>query len=54
MAHWHGLAKLRMHTDTTLDIMDAVTSDLGEKLRAFQQKTCTYFKPKELWREANA
>jgi hypothetical protein len=27
---------------------------LGEKLRAFQQKTCTYFKPKELWREANA
>jgi hypothetical protein len=54
MAHWHGLAKLRMHTDTTLDVMDAVTSDLGEKLRAFQQRTCAYFKTKELRREANA
>jgi hypothetical protein len=54
MAHWHGLAKLRMHTDTTLDMMDAVTSDLGTKLRAFQQKTCAIFKTKELRREANA
>jgi hypothetical protein len=54
MAHWHGLAKLRMHTDTTLDIMDAVTSDLGEKLRAFQQRTCAFFKTRELRREADA
>jgi hypothetical protein len=54
MAHWHGLAKLRMHTDTTLDIMDAVTSDLGKKLRAFQQKTCAFFNTKELRREADA
>jgi hypothetical protein len=43
-----------MHTDTTLDIMDAVTSDLGQKLRAFQQRTCAFFKTKELRREANA
>jgi hypothetical protein len=43
-----------MHTDTTLDIMDAVTSDLGEKLRAFQQRTCAFFKTRELRREANA
>jgi hypothetical protein len=53
-AHWHGLAKFRMHTDATLEVMDAVTSDLGKKLRAFQQKTCTAFETKELPREANA
>jgi hypothetical protein len=53
-AHWHGLAKLRMHTDVTLDIMDAATSDLGKKLRAFQQNTCAAFETRELRREANA
>jgi hypothetical protein len=53
-AHWHGLAKLRIHNDLTLDIMDHVTRDLGVKLRAFQQKTCTAFKTRELRREADA
>ena len=43
-----------MHTDTTLNIMDAVTSDLGQKLRAFQKTTCAVFKTRELRREANA
>ncbi|OBZ70227.1 hypothetical protein A0H81_10051 [Grifola frondosa] len=26
-AQWHGLAKLRMHTDETLELMDGVTAD---------------------------
>jgi len=43
-----------MHTDKTLDIMDTVTFDLGDKLRSFQQRTCAFFKTKELRREANA
>jgi hypothetical protein len=43
-----------MHTDATLEMMDAVTSDLGKKLRAFQQKTCTAFETRELPKEANA
>jgi len=54
MAHWHGLAKLRMHNDLTLDVMDAVTVSLGDKLRAFSQKTCAAFETKELPREAAA
>jgi hypothetical protein len=28
-AHWHGLAKLRMHTDQTLALLDEATALLG-------------------------
>jgi hypothetical protein len=54
MAQWHGLAKLRMHHDLTLDVMDAVTSSLGVKLREFSKKTCPAFATRELRREYNA
>ena len=51
-AHWHGLAKLRMHTDLTLDILDNLTSILGHKLRRFDDETCSKFVTLELPREA--
>jgi hypothetical protein len=54
MAHWHGLAKLRVHTDQTLDLMDTVTVDLGKRLRSFQKETCSAFKTHELRRERDA
>lgn len=54
MAHWHALAKLRMHTDLTLQVMDAVTISLGHKIRAFIQDTCPAFSTKELQREFDA
>jgi hypothetical protein len=53
MAHWHGWAKLRMHNDLTLQVMDAATVILGEKLCDFCQNTCTAFATKELRREFN-
>jgi hypothetical protein len=53
-AHWHGMAKLRMHNDFTLDIMDAVTVSLGEELRKFNDTTCTAFITHELEREFEA
>jgi hypothetical protein len=53
-AHWHGLAKLRMHTDQTLDIMDDVTTEIGAKFRAFSNKTCSAFDTQELPRESAA
>lgn len=53
-AHWHGLAKLRMHTDQTLDIFDNVTLLIGADFRAFADKTCPAFETKELAREAAA
>jgi hypothetical protein len=53
-AHWHGLAKLRMHTDTTLSILDNETTILGQQLRDFQSKTCPHFQTRELKSEAAA
>ncbi|KAJ3542068.1 hypothetical protein NMY22_g3642 [Coprinellus aureogranulatus] len=35
LAHWHGLAKLRTHTDHTLQILDDRTTDLGAAFRKF-------------------
>lgn len=40
LATWHGLAKLRMHTDTTLDFLDSSTIRLGQLLRDFNATTC--------------
>jgi hypothetical protein len=54
MAHWHALAKLRMHNDLTLQVMDSVTKSLGHRLRAFKDKTCAAFATKELRREYDA
>src|ERR1700722_8310009 len=53
-AHWHALAKLHMHNDLTLDVMDDVTASLGEKLRIFNDSTCSVFITRELEREFNA
>ena len=54
MAHWHGLAKLRMHTDVTLELLSQVTISFGTKIRAFQEKTCAAFSTHELERERAA
>jgi hypothetical protein len=54
MAHWHGLAKLRMHHELTLEIMESVTVSLGKLLRSFSSITCLAFETKELRREADA
>jgi hypothetical protein len=32
LATWHGFAKLRMHTTSTLDVFEAVTKGLGKVL----------------------
>ena len=53
-AHWHGLAKLRLHNDLTLDVLDSVTESLGNKLREFRDKTCSAFVTRELEREFNS
>lgn len=52
--HWHGLAKLQMHHDITLEIFDAETRSLGEKLHDFSMKTCAAFDTIELCWEQQA
>jgi hypothetical protein len=51
LAHWHGLAKLRMHIDPTVDTLSQVTTSFGNSLRAFKERTCEAFPTRELERE---
>lgn len=53
-AHWHGLAKLRLHTDLTLGIMDRLTTELGKALRDFEEHICAAYITRELPRETAA
>lgn len=53
-AYWHALAKLRMHTDQTLALLDAATISLSEQIRHFQNNICPNFNTRELQREADA
>jgi hypothetical protein len=54
LAHWHALAKLRMHTDHSLSVLDDWTTILGEDARNFLRLTCAEFSTKESGREYEA
>ncbi|KAF7302011.1 hypothetical protein MIND_00767500 [Mycena indigotica] len=54
MAYFHALAKLRMHTDATLERLREATKDLGYQLCRFAKSTCEHFVTKELPREEAA
>ncbi|THH16116.1 hypothetical protein EUX98_g9355 [Antrodiella citrinella] len=49
--YWHSLAKMRMHTDSSLALFDHVTTALGNHLRYFERVTCPHFATKETQRE---
>jgi hypothetical protein len=51
LAEWHALAKLRLHTESSLSHMEAVTTALGRELRRFCTTTCLAFKTTELEKE---
>jgi len=48
LATWHLLAKLRLHTDSTLTALEASTNWLGSQLRKFASVTCETFETREL------
>jgi len=52
--YWHSLAKLRMHTDTTIRIFRQTTTLLGDALRYFTNETCKAFKTFETDKEYQA
>ncbi|EIM89453.1 uncharacterized protein STEHIDRAFT_50595, partial [Stereum hirsutum FP-91666 SS1] len=54
LAEWHALAKLRLHTDSTLSLLRAATIDLGSRFRRFRDFTCPHFPTTELPRERDA
>ncbi|KAF9548000.1 hypothetical protein CPC08DRAFT_591470, partial [Agrocybe pediades] len=51
---WHALAKLRLHTASTLNGLQESTKSLGQLLRDFVRKVCSKYKTKELPREEAA
>src|SRR4029077_2514961 len=53
-AEWHGLAKLRMHTQATLDHLETLTNEDGRLRRSFRDLMCSQFTTKELQREVDA
>ncbi len=53
-AEWHALAKLRMHTDSMLTLLEELTTKFGKLMRQFRDLTCSQFLTIELPREAAA
>lgn len=50
---WHALAKLRLHSDSTVDSLEVATTELGRITRLFQKETSIY-DTKELRKEVAA
>ncbi len=53
LAVWHALAKLRLHTDSTLKILDQGTTNVGASVRRFV-RACINIDTRELPREEAA
>ncbi|CAK5267103.1 unnamed protein product [Mycena citricolor] len=54
MAEWQAFAKLRMHTDRTINHLETLTPQLGALLREFTKTTCAEFETYELAKETAA
>ena len=51
LAEWQALAKLRLHTEDTVALLDQALHRLGTQMRKFQSITCSVFQAKELPQE---
>jgi len=48
LATWHAYAKLRKHTEYTIQSLRSQTKELGRQLRHFTSKTCSQYNTKRL------
>ena len=53
-SYWHSLAKLHVHSETTLKVLDHVTVLFARALRHFKEVTCPCFSTVETDREYKA
>jgi hypothetical protein len=53
-AEWHSFAKLRLHTESTLQHLERLTTELGQLMRKFRDATQSGFETVELPKEAGA
>lgn len=51
-AEWHAFAKLRLHTESTLQHLEGLTTELGKLMRKFRDTTQSAFVTFELPKEA--
>ncbi|RPD82127.1 hypothetical protein L226DRAFT_541597 [Lentinus tigrinus ALCF2SS1-7] len=51
LATWHALAKLRIHSDSSLARFERICSSLGEVMRTFMNQLCPDYDTKELPKE---
>jgi hypothetical protein len=50
-AEWHAFAKLRLHTEGTLQRLEGLTTELGKLMRSFRDTTESAFETFELPKE---
>jgi hypothetical protein len=48
LATWHGLAKLRLHTETTVQDLENSTARLGDAFRHFEKTVCPEYNTYDL------
>ena len=48
LATWHAIAKLRMHSTSTVTFLDGVTKSLGQLLRRFNDHVCPKYSTREM------
>ena len=48
LATWHGLAKLRLHTESTLNDLENSATRLGKILRTFKTDLCSQYGTRDL------
>ena len=53
-AEWHAFAKLRLHTENTLQHLEKLTTELGKLMRNFRDRTQSAFVTSELPKEMAA
>lgn len=53
-AEWHGLAKMRIHTESSLVLLEELTTEFGQLMRQFRDLTCSQFATTELPKEVLA
>ena len=53
-AEWHAFAKLRLHTESTLQHLESLTTELGKLMREFRDITQSDFETVELPKENGA
>jgi len=51
-AEWHAIAKLRMHTDSTLEHLRRLTKEFGGLMWQFRDQMCSQFNTVELPQES--